>query len=67
MQKKINEMKFSKNESPGFRFKPQFIKKGWGESSLVVQWLIHHVSSGESPGSIPGQGTRPLHAATKSV
>ena len=29
---------------------------------LVVQWLGHYTSTAESTGSIPGQGTKILHA-----
>ena len=35
----------------------------WGlGTSLVVQWLRFHVSTAGGEGSIPGQGTKILHA-----
>ena len=37
-------------------------------TSLVAQWLRLRAPNAESPGSIPGQGTRShMHAATKSL
>ena len=37
------------------------IKKHTG-NFLVVQWLARYTSTAESTGSIPGQGTKILHA-----
>ena len=36
-------------------------------NSLVVQWLGLHASIAGGPGSIPGQGTRVLQAAQRSL
>ena len=35
-------------------------------ASLVIQWLWHHASAAEGAGSIPGQGTKSLHAVQPS-
>ena len=36
------------------------------ETSTMAQWLKLHTPSAGSLSSIPGQGTRSLHAATKT-
>ena len=41
------------------------MKRYWRDF-LVVQWLRLCALNGEGLGSIPGQGTRPVHAATKT-
>ena len=41
-------------------------KKDKRGNSLVVQWLRHQLSTSGGTGSIPGQGTKILHAVQGS-
>ena len=44
----------------------QYIKTIGGRTSLVVQWLRLCASNARGTGSIPGQGTKILHAVQGS-